>query len=72
MGSSHGDPDDHRGDRVIAGVSATWLVDEGQPGERTPPATIFMAFTVHEGRITTIQRLYSLEETVQDQARPGI
>lgn len=54
------------GDRVIARVSATCQVDGGQPGERTPPATIFMAFTVHEGRITTIQRLHSPEDTVQD------
>lgn len=54
------------GDRVIAGVSVTWQVDEGEAGERTPPATIFMAFTVHEGRITTIQRLHSPEEIAQD------
>ena len=54
------------GDRLIAGVSATWQVDGGRPGERTPPEMMFMAFTVHEGRITAIQRLHSPEETVQD------
>ncbi len=54
------------GNRVTAEAAATWQVDRGQAGERTPPATIFMAFTLHDGRIAIIQRLHSLEEIVQD------
>ncbi len=42
------------GSRVTVDAEGTWRTGEG---ERTPPATIAMAFEVEDGRIASIERL---------------
>jgi hypothetical protein len=43
-------------DRVIVEAISTWQLDGGAPGERTPPETITIVFTVHDAEITRIER----------------
>jgi hypothetical protein len=43
-------------DRVIVEAISTWQLDGGAPGERTPPETITIVFTVNDVQITRIER----------------
>jgi ketosteroid isomerase-like protein len=43
--------------RATIETLATWQVDGGEPGERTPEAAIGMAFTIRSGKITSIERI---------------
>jgi hypothetical protein len=50
------------GDRVIVDARSTWQLDGGDMDHRTPEATIVMMFLVAKGKITTIERLESIND----------